>query len=120
MTKPLDELERMATPDNFARFLNEYSANEKCLSCGSTDMYMHLSDVVEVGPEPRSAEECNLGTRIQLDYTGPCTMYPGYNGHDREYIHNYEFKVMCSRCGFIHRYSAQAFMSWLNHRGGEK
>lgn len=116
MTKSLDELRERATPDNFARFLNESSANEKCLSCGSTDMYMHLTDVIVVGPEPRTVEECSLGTLIQLDYVGPCTS----SGCTQDYIHNYEFKVMCGRCGFVHRYSAQAFMNWLNKQGSEK
>lgn len=74
----LDELKRMATLDNFARFLNESSTNEKCLSCGDTDMYMYLTNIVEVGPEPKTAEECDLGTFVMLDYIGPFTGYPGY------------------------------------------
>lgn len=116
----IDKLNRMATPDNFARFLNESFVNEKCLSCGSTNMYMHLADVLEVGPEPRTAEEVGLGTFIVPDYVGPFTGYAGYKGKDREDIHNYEFRVTCSRCGFIHRYSATAFVNWMAKQGGEK
>ncbi|EJY1544058.1 hypothetical protein OFT38_004837 [Salmonella enterica] len=110
----------MATPDNFARFLNESLANGKCLSCGSTDMYMRLADVLEVGPEPKTAEEIRLGPFIVLDYVGPFTGYTGCKGKDRGDVHDYEFRVTCSRCGFIHRYSAFAFMVWMDKQGGEK
>lgn len=116
----IDELKRMATLDNFARFLNESSTNEKCLSCGDTDMYMYLTNIVEVGSEPKTAEECDLGTLVMLDYIGPFTGYPGYEGHYRENIHNYEFRLTCNRCGFVHRYSARAFMNWVGKQGDEK
>ncbi|WP_249824642.1 hypothetical protein, partial [Escherichia coli] len=113
MMHPLDKLKEMATLDNFARFLNESSANEKCLSCGDTDMYMYLTNIVEVGSEPKTAEECNLGTLVMLDYIGPFPGYPGSEVPDRDHIHNYEFRLTCTRCGYVHRYSARALMSWV-------
>lgn len=116
----IDELKGMATLDNFARFLDESSANEKCLSCGDTDMHMYLTGAIADGAEVKTAEGGNSRALIMLDYIGPFTGYPGYEGDDRKNIHNYEFRLTCNRCGFVHRYSARAFMSWIGKQGDDK
>lgn len=73
-------------------------------------MHMPLMNIISVGPEPVEADQVSTGDFVDCHYIGGTTQY------DMNNMHNYEFRVTCWRCGFIHHYSAYVFMEWYSKK----
>lgn len=103
-----------ASPDNFAQFLNESYANENCLSCNYPKLYFPLMTfallVASDGSVNNDITPLDPTEYVEFNYIGTPLEYKNEN------LHNYEFRITCRRCGFIHHYSAYVFMEWYGKK----
>lgn len=97
------------TPKLFIQFLAEIGAKTTCLSCGHSKLFVQHMTVHATDPD-------------LPDYDGSDDweyVYPVFKENKSESvtIYNTRYEVSCSRCGFIHAYSACEVVKWAKENG---